>query len=201
MYKKVIQTAIGIIVYRDIIKNPDQIVNTIESVASRDNVFNWLRSEVYSENQNQFSQSRTNRQIIVYRNSSEHDKLSIYKNIMSEVFNLFDKAFSTCLNDYLCRMGTSILSKSSDSYTVLKYSKDETFMPHLDDGPGTDRRVSLVGYLNDNFDGGALEFPLVGFSYQPCAGDIIAFPSGSPFNHGSIPVKSGIKYSVVSWYN
>lgn len=201
MYKKVIQTAIGIIVYRNIIKDSDQIVSTLESVLSRENEFEWNRSEVYSESKAQVSQSRTNKQIVVYKNFAEQNNLSVDKNIMTEIFKLFDKTFSDCLDDYLCRVGTSIASKEVGSYTVLKYGVDEKFMPHLDDGPGTDRRVSLVGYLNDDFEGGSLDFPLIGFSYQPCAGDIVAFPSGSPFSHGSMPVRQGTKYSVVSWYN
>ena len=62
------------------------------------------------------------------------------------------------------------------------------------------RRVSAVGFLNDDYRGGQLSFDLMNFIYEPVAGDIVIFPSNFPYMHGSRPVIEGIKYSVVSWW-
>ncbi|MEM9530236.1 MAG: 2OG-Fe(II) oxygenase [Pseudomonadota bacterium] len=62
-----------------------------------------------------------------------------------------------------------------------------------------DRDVSLLIYLNDNYEGGELRFDHLNFTYTPRAGDLVFFPSNHLFSHQSMPIKSGIKWAVVSW--
>jgi predicted 2-oxoglutarate/Fe(II)-dependent dioxygenase YbiX len=56
-------------------------------------------------------------------------------------------------------------------------------------------------YLNDDYDGGILEFPKIGLELKPKEGDIIFFPSQVPFFHQSTPITKGIKYAAVAWWN
>ena len=53
-------------------------------------------------------------------------------------------------------------------------------------------------YLNDDYEGGEIEFPrLDGYVHKPKVGDIAIFPSNYIYEHASLPIKSGIKYCVV----
>lgn len=62
-----------------------------------------------------------------------------------------------------------------------------------------DRDLSLLIYLNDDFVGGAIEFPDRGQTIQPAAGLLVAFPSDHRFAHTARPVTSGTRYVIVSW--
>jgi hypothetical protein len=62
-----------------------------------------------------------------------------------------------------------------------------------------DRDVSLLIYLNDDFQGGSLWFEKFNFEYQPRAGDLLLFPSDNRYKHAANPVQSGIRFVLVSW--
>jgi len=62
-----------------------------------------------------------------------------------------------------------------------------------------DRDFSMLIYLNDDYEGGGLNFPWLNYQYQPKAGDLVFFPSNHVFTHESLPIISGTKYALVSW--
>jgi len=62
-----------------------------------------------------------------------------------------------------------------------------------------DRDVSMLIYLNDDYEGGELNFPWLNYRYRPVAGDLVFFPSNHVFSHESLPIQSGTKYALVSW--
>jgi len=62
-----------------------------------------------------------------------------------------------------------------------------------------DRDLSMLVYLNDDYEGGELKFSWLNYQYKPVAGDLVFFPSNHVFTHESLPIKSGRKYALVSW--
>jgi predicted 2-oxoglutarate/Fe(II)-dependent dioxygenase YbiX len=62
-----------------------------------------------------------------------------------------------------------------------------------------DRDISVVWYLNEDFDGGGLWFPRFQYLIRPQAGMIVTFPSTHEFAHMAQPVTSGMRYAVVTW--
>lgn len=61
------------------------------------------------------------------------------------------------------------------------------------------RDVSILAYLNDDFEGGELEFHFLGITIKPKKGMIIAFPSYYEFTHQVHPVTKGDRYTLVTW--
>jgi hypothetical protein len=93
-----------------------------------------------------------------------------------------------------------------DYYTINKYLPGVYMGPHVDyEGEGRTTlipSVSMVFYLNDNYDGGTVEFPKQGVSIKPEAGSLIIFPSNKPYYHDPKPVTSGTKYMIpLFWFN
>jgi hypothetical protein len=84
-------------------------------------------------------------------------------------------------------------------YEINKYEKDQYYDTHIDVLPSRqiDRILSFVVYLNDDYVGGAIEFPF--YKYQPKKGETIVFPSSWMYPHKSTPVIEGTKYSLVTW--
>lgn len=88
-----------------------------------------------------------------------------------------------------------------EAINFVKYGPNEHFSAHSDHGFSYVCTVSSVMYLNDDYEGGELEFTKLGFKIKPEAGDIVVFPSTYIFTHASLPVISGTKYSAVTMFD
>lgn len=62
-----------------------------------------------------------------------------------------------------------------------------------------DRDLSLLLYLNEDFEGGGLTFSNFNFHYRPKVGDLLVFPSDNRYEHQAEEVKSGLRYCIASW--
>ena len=86
--------------------------------------------------------------------------------------------------------------------SIAKYSTGKEMGSHVDSyEDGRSPVLSVVLYINDNYDGGELYFKEQDVSIKPSAGSLIAFPSVAPYYHQSMTVTKGIKYmSPGFWY-
>jgi len=81
---------------------------------------------------------------------------------------------------------------------ILRYGPGDHYVPHYDTGLGFNHRyLSIVCYLNDDFEGGRTTFPGLDYQVTPEPGKAIIFPSN--YLHGSEAVHSGEKFVMVSW--
>lgn len=101
---------------------------------------------------------------------------------------------------------------SSEVPQLLCYSVGGHYKPHID-GEGiwtspdqtqiwrktVDRDLSMVLYLNDDFEGGDFVFPDLHIRIRPEPGLLVCFPSNRYYRHGVEPVTKGNRYSMVSW--
>jgi hypothetical protein len=85
-----------------------------------------------------------------------------------------------------------------ESTNFVKYGPGQHFAEHTDHGYSYNCTVSLIGYPNDDYEGGELEFGFWGIKFKPRLGDLIVFPSNYMYPHRTLPVTSGIKYSLVT---
>lgn len=107
--------------------------------------------------------------------------------------NILKNAITKASEDYakIHNINIGILTPLS----ISKYSTGKSMGPHVDDyGNGDDPNISVVLYLNDDYEGGELFFKEQNIKIKPEAGSIIIFPSVDPYYHESLPVISGIKY-------
>jgi len=169
----------AIAIYRLAIEDPDLIINSIEN----DTNTVWHKSTLHGENS-----------ISDFRTSSETNQFS------SEISKIFNQSFKKAVNHYICRFNAPVALPNNSYFNLLKYQVGEEFKAHYDDSEFTPRRISAVGFLNDNYQGGELYFDSFKFVYEPVAGDIVVFPSIFAYSHASLPVTEGTKYSVVSWW-
>jgi hypothetical protein len=86
-----------------------------------------------------------------------------------------------------------------------KYGKGTLMLPHVDhiksmfDGKNKGIPVlSVVGCLNDDYEGGELVF-FENHKIKLNCGDIVVFPSCFLFPHQVSTVTKGVRYSFVSW--
>ena len=94
----------------------------------------------------------------------------------------------------------SIREIVSPHTVLLRYEPGNMFHNHFDASKTYPRIVSVSMFLNDDFEGGELQFKEFDLKIKPEAGDIIVFCSGFPYMHQVAPVATGIRYAVVKWY-
>jgi hypothetical protein len=101
-----------------------------------------------------------------------------------------------CLSDYVEKTNLTF-GWIPEFYKIQKYSTGAYMGPHVDSIDKTADKsptISIVIYLNDDYEGGNICFPEQGLDIKPEAGSMIVFPSYPPYYHDPKPVTKGTKY-------
>lgn len=85
-------------------------------------------------------------------------------------------------------------------YDLLKYSEGEFYIQHTDSFLGRPSAVSCSFALNDEYVGGEFAFFDRELVYKLKKGSCIMFPSNFMYPHEIMPVTSGQRYSIVTWF-
>jgi hypothetical protein len=100
-----------------------------------------------------------------------------------------------------CELGDSGVSiaKTMIGHTPEEHADSQNMDGTPKDGC-SDFYVSAVVYINDNFSGGELVFPKIGYSYKPVAGSCIIFPSHTQYSHYVDKVSTGERIVLPFWF-
>jgi hypothetical protein len=187
----------GIRCYRDIIKKEFDVINKIESNLKPigDNTgYSW--QPAYVGYKQLMPEYRDCADFKFKKTDIENDKSQVSLNLQSLWQDIYDSAFPA-VEDY--RKDFNIMNlKYWEAMNFIKYGPGQHFKEHHDHGFSYNCTVSLVGYVNDDYDGGELFFRLQNLSIKPQAGDLYIFPSNFMYPHQAMPVHSGTKYSIVT---
>jgi len=180
-------------IYENAWPNPEQTINMVESsIADLDSGINWERAGTIGHGPNQ--DARTNMAMNVSYYAEQLDNP-----IMQNIHNQYHMMILASLIPYADRYGIHDQLFPED-FQMLKYSGGQEYKPHSDGGTSfVPRQVTAICYLNDDYEGGDLEFPYFGIKIQPQKGMLILFPSNFAYAHAALPVTEGVKYSMVTW--
>lgn len=82
----------------------------------------------------------------------------------------------------------------------VKHADNENMDPERRTWSKTiDRDLSLLIYLNDDFEGGDLYFEKFNYHLKPKAGMAVLFPSDNRYLHEAQTITKGTRYAIVSW--
>jgi len=124
--------------------------------------------------------------------------------IFGEDDNIVYQAVAKSLNKYFETLAqiepsSSELGLKGDSgYDFLKYETGGFYIQHLDDDTDTTRRISMTLFLNEEYEGGEFQF-FGDYKVNGKTGSAIVFPSNFCYPHEVLPIKSGTRYSIVTW--
>lgn len=173
----------------------EKIIETLESklTGSASSVYRWNDAMV-TESDSVLSDARN---CVDFKISSKSHGPKNEEN--RELYEMHESAFQSIhpnVQDYGQYWGVGI--SYYEAFNFVKYDgAGKHFNIHADHGPAYVTTVSVVAYLNDDYEGGELYFPRFDLTIKPKAGDILVFPSTYIYEHASLPIKSGTKYSVV----
>jgi Rps23 Pro-64 3,4-dihydroxylase Tpa1-like proline 4-hydroxylase len=109
------------------------------------------------------------------------------------------KCASTAINEYR-KIFPDVASEIDTGYGLLRYKKGQFYVQHTDSFKQQQRSVSCSFLLNDDFEGGEFAFFDREIIISGSKGSIIMFPSNFMFPHEIMPVLSGTRYSIITWY-
>jgi hypothetical protein len=185
----------GLWVYRDVFNNQPDLINRVEHLLSNNNSnFKWEEAFVgYDQKIPEYRDAKDFKigEVKDPRFFSNPDYVT-YNNIWKDAYNVQLPAVQDYCGKYSVKM---------DYWEVMnfiKYGPGQHFKEHADHGFSYSATVSLVGYPNEGYVGGGLDFPKLGIHLQPKAGDLYIFPSTYLFSHIALPVTEGLKYSIVT---
>lgn len=196
----------NVYVYRNVLKDPQKMYEIMKESELDGNgkyVLNtwdpWAHFGTYTQvkDSSQFDQSLINTERFIRE-----------KEFTQEVQAAYDKV----ILDYVEKTGTQLpeswrfsgcsYSKYFDQIDTL--SNKMTMQYHTDhitsqkDMPGEKFFITCTMYINDDYDGGDIEFFVNGdlINHKPQAGDILVFPSTEPYYHGVKTIYNGEKFFV-----
>lgn len=162
----------GIEWFHDSIQNVDELVASVSSLP-------WSRP------QNVDRKARSNS--VFYMMSRDRHPVE---------FGFVEEFLSSGLAEY--REKYRLPKLKYESVEALLYEEGERYVEHFDNGsPHVANRIcSMVAYLNDDYEGGEIEFPIFGLKTKPKAGSLVVFPSNYPYLHVVHPVLFGKRYAL-----
>jgi len=162
----------GIEFYHNVFNDPDLLINEI-------NKYKWTKPL----NVNKDDRSNS---VIYFLDREKY----------ANVFSMIDQALNKFLNTYTNLYFLPDLTYSS--IEALKYQPDEKYVMHYDDGSKSvcNRVTNCVMYLNDNYEGGEIEFVNFGIKEKPIKNSMVLFPSNYPYMHTAHKVLSGTRYAI-----
>jgi hypothetical protein len=113
------------------------------------------------------------------------------------ILEMIDRPYREVLDVWSEKTGNLKVDLVSKNYTIKKYDTGGAIATHTDRDHDKDWNTydwTALVYLNDDYDGGELEFNKLGYSIKPSAGSIIFFSSDEV--HTAHTVVSGNKYFI-----
>ena len=179
----------GIISYNDVGENISNMIPEWEQNI-QDGWIAWQPAEVGSN----IKRMPEKRDLNTFSVSSETGNP-----VINKIRENLDNTYKLYVEDYCKFYRTN--TNESDAYTILKYEKGHHYVEHMDRGPGnmSQRNISFIHYLNDDYEGGKIIFVHFNLKIKPKKGQLIIFPSNYPYLHSIEPVISGERWAITKF--
>jgi len=194
----------GVILYRNMLSNPElayEIMMKSESESRGNHFFqDWTQWAQYGT----YTQAKQPQEWP----SKKEEMFHLEKNLFDEIALCYDKAISHYFKHTNIEIpqGARYSGQSWCKYfnKIDTLKNNMTMQYHTDfiisqkDMPGEKFHTTCTFYINDNYNGGDIEFYVDGkfVNHKPRAGDLMVFPSGEPYYHGVKTIPDGNKFFI-----
>jgi len=184
-----------IAVYKNIWSDWKKTIQTIEDVTSDPASGVFFKPATTNGDAAQgkaFSQKRTNSDLYLSEQAHNNEELR-------KINNRFFETTFAATRAYIELMGIDEEAYFVEGFNLLKYQGGQEYTAHYDGDTISGRSISPILYLNDDYEGGELEFVNFNLKIKPEAGSLYLFPANYPYRHIAHPVTNGTKYAIVTW--
>jgi len=185
----------GISIYHDALPQEINIIDRLEEVVS-DHANQYNYSEAMVGYGMKMPEYRDCFDLKFKKTDIEHDQSEASLKLQSLWSDVHFRKLQA-VKDYTKRHNVGEL-RYWEALNFVKYGPGQHFQEHTDHGFSYNCVVSMVGYVNDDYEGGEIAFRMQDVNIKPKAGDLFVFPSNFMYPHRAMPVHSGTKYSIVT---
>ena len=179
-------------IFENVWPEPDNTISMIENRVRDPNTdMCWEKATTFGDGQ--FQNLRTNKHLGITNYAHVYND-----DVFQQVHNQFYALLLATTRGYQQRFGIEEGLWHED-YNLLKYSDRQQYGQHYDGTSHNSRAVSAICYLNNNYEGGDLEFVNFKLKIKPEPGMLVLFPSSYAYAHIAHPIISGTKYAIVTW--
>jgi hypothetical protein len=86
------------------------------------------------------------------------------------------------------------------SIAVVRWTKGEKMSAHVDDLGIENYHITGLVYLNNDYEGGEINFITQDLTLKPDAGDLVMFPGNLHYAHEVKEITSGERFTIPVWY-
>jgi hypothetical protein len=187
----------GIWVYRNVFKPEMNLINRLENIlgSNQSSRYAWQDALVgYRQRMPEYRDCVD----FKFKKTDLYDDHGLESLALQEIWQECYNVQSQAVLDYSYKYNIGDRLRYWEAFNFIKYGPEQHFQEHHDHGYSYNCVTSLVGYLNDDYEGGELYFRLQDLNIKPQAGDLYVFPSTYMYPHRAMPVHSGVKYSLVT---
>lgn len=198
---------LGLVYYKSVIKDPARLIKDIENLEEKYNNSNlkemtevkpWIAWRNESAGTNEiFCWQKFIPQVQHIRKDDPF--IEEQTNISSQLFGALESTLHHYSNELYPFAAKNIKSRERTMH-LLRYDKSGYLPAHQDQGVST-RVLSVLLYLNDDYEGGELTFRHSGITFKPKPGSVLFFPSNFLYVHEVAPIIKGPRYALPNWYH
>ena len=197
----------GMIYYKNVIPDPYGVIDKIESLEEkRKNTKNNTSIAVKPWTVWDYEHGNDQRTVFCWQkflpNPKDIDIDDIFYSEQMEISSILFSALDNTIKHYftIYPFAERAIKSREDKMHVLKYEKSGFLPKHSDHGQSS-RVLSVLLYLNEDYEGGEISWPDVNITLKPEAGSIIYFPSNFVFTHEVAPITGGVRYALPNWFH
>ncbi len=215
----------GLVYYKNVIQDPKKIIDLVEELDSRykkefDVSDEKIKKQQFLKDHLQIVLQNNSTSVLPWMHWDEDDhslplqkfipktedipRHDVYIEEQTYISSLLNTALERTLNHYTKEIYGPYAHKEirsrEQTMHLLKYTESGHLPAHQDQGNST-RLLSGLLYLNDDYDGGEIEFLNCNVKIKPEAGSVIMFPSNFLYAHQVNAIAKGTRYSLPVWYH
>ena len=198
---------LGMVYYKNIIKDPQGLIEKIEELdlryafdkpdASETVAKPWVPWKNETGRQETFCLQKFIPQVQNISSTDRYRDEQIF--ISSQLFDALDETFKHYSTQIYPFAERNIKSREHMMH-LLRYDSSGYLPEHQDQGVST-RVLSVLLYLNDDYEGGEITFKNSNLTLKPESGSVLFFPSNFLYIHEVAPVTKGPRYALPNWYH
>ena len=193
----------GITCYRGVINKELDIINRLENILGSPAPYNEISKEgkgyhwlpAYVGYQQLMPDYRDCYDFKFKKTDIEQDKSEVSLALQQIWQDCYDRK-APAVEDY-CKKHNVHNLRYWEAFNFIKYEPGHHFMEHHDHGYSYNCVVSLVAYINDDYEGGEIYFRLQNLEIKPEAGDLVIFPSNFTLSSKEIFTKTSLFFVTI----
>lgn len=193
----------GIVSYYDVLEDPKGFISDVEGLVEIKNL-QWIPGTIRDVGSEATVADRVTSSVrevetIGIPAYGRNPDLRLQGGPTLDIHNYLDDTLLNVAKDYASEFGI-LPYANGENWQLLRYGQGHHFDNHIDDNKVYPRTFSMSYYLNDDYEGGEIEFPRFDIKIKPEANQAIMFAANYVYNHKIYPVTNGTRYTIVNWF-